>query len=105
MTKKGKLPPPPDAPVESVEVSEPPKPVPREAGELVVFGLIRSDRKVNEVLPTFHVYRAVVSPDTYRIVEQDTTKQSFLLFEAQHLLEAGLTEEFDRLTDTKRGPK
>lgn len=78
------------------------KALPREVGELVVFGLVRSTKKISEVLPTFHVYRAVISPDTHRIVEQDLSKQSYLLWEAQHMLEAGLTEEFDRLTDEKK---
>jgi hypothetical protein len=81
---------------------EPKGALPREVGELVVFGLVRSTKKISEVLPTFHVYRAVVSPDTHRIVEQDLSKQSYLLWEAQHMLEAGLTEEFDRLTDEKK---
>jgi hypothetical protein len=81
------------------------KPVPKEAGELVVFGLVRAEKKIGEVLPTFHVYRAVVSPDSRRIIEQETSAQSYLLFEAQHLLEKGLTEEFDRLIDEKTGAR
>lgn len=84
------------------DTAETAKPVPKERGELVVFGLVRAEKKIGEVLPTFHVYRAVVSPDSSRIIEQETSAQSYLLFEAQHLLEQGLNEEFDRLIDEKR---
>lgn len=49
----------------------------------------------------FHLYRAVIDPASAQVVEQDTSKDSWMLFEAQHQLEAGLQSEFERLVEAK----